>query len=94
MIMKDDSLNLTLTTKSKVPLLPILAVRDLLPKQVVQLRKAILLHNKGLVGKVRIPVCAILTWYQRCHKTVPDVKRHHNACFLGLRFRLPEEVRK
>ena len=38
--MKDDSLNLTLATKSKRPLLPVVAVRNLLPKQVVQLRKA------------------------------------------------------
>jgi hypothetical protein len=93
-IMKDDPLNLTPAPKSKGPLLPVVAVRDLLAKQVVQLRKAILLHSKGLVEKVRIPVCAVLTWYQRCHQTVPDLKRHHNACLLGLRFRLPVEVRK
>ena len=39
--MKDDSLNLTLETKSKGPLLRVVAVCGLLPKQVVQLRKAI-----------------------------------------------------
>ena len=39
--MKDDPLNLTPATKSEGPLLPAVAVRNLSPKQVVQLRQAI-----------------------------------------------------